>query len=38
MRQEEAEREIKVWFESDEVHDYVSAQERIMYESIKDRS
>lgn len=35
---EEAEREIKVWFKEDEVHEYVSAQERIMYESIKDRS
>lgn len=35
---EEAEREIKVWFGDDEVHEYVSAQERIMYESIKDRS
>lgn len=34
---EEAEREIKLWFKEDEVHDYVTAQERIMYEAIKDR-
>ena len=34
---EEAEREIKVWFKEDEVHDYVSAQERIMYESIREK-
>lgn len=33
---EEAEREIKVWFGEGEVHNYVSAQERIMYESIKE--
>lgn len=32
---EEAEREIKIWFTEDEVHSYVTAQERIMYEAIK---
>jgi len=34
---EEAEREIKVWFSDNEIHDYISAQERILNESIKDR-
>lgn len=29
---EEAEREIKVWFTEDEIMDYVTAQERIMYD------
>lgn len=29
---EEAEREIKVWFGEDEIMDYVTAQERIMYD------
>lgn len=29
---EEAEREIKVWFDEDEIMDYVTAQERIMYD------
>lgn len=32
---EEAEREIKLWFSEDEIHDYVTAQERIMYEAFK---
>jgi nucleoside-diphosphate kinase len=32
---EEAEREMKIWFAEEELHDYVTAQERIMYESIK---
>ncbi|MCA9365333.1 nucleoside-diphosphate kinase [Candidatus Kaiserbacteria bacterium] len=32
---EEAEREIKLWFDENEIHDYVTAQERIMYEAIK---
>lgn len=31
---EEAEREIKIWFNDSEIHDYVTAQERIMYEAI----
>lgn len=34
---EEAEREIKIWFTIDELHEYVTAQERIMYEAIKNR-
>lgn len=29
---EEAEREIKVWFKDEEIMDYVTAQERIMYD------
>ena len=29
---EEAEREIKLWFKDDEIMDYVTAQERIMYD------
>ncbi len=29
---EEAEREIQVWFTEDEIMDYVTAQERIMYD------
>ena len=33
----EAEREIDIWFESDEIHNYISAQERIMYELNKDK-
>lgn len=33
---EEAEREIAIWFDAKEVHDYVTAQERIMYEAIKN--
>lgn len=32
---EEAEREIKIWFNEGELHEYVTAQERIMYEAIK---
>ncbi|HMA78647.1 MAG TPA: nucleoside-diphosphate kinase [Candidatus Paceibacterota bacterium] len=32
---EEAEREMKIWFTEEEIHDYVTAQERIMYEAIK---
>jgi nucleoside-diphosphate kinase len=32
---EEAEREMQIWFTPEEMHDYVTAQERIMYESIK---
>ena len=32
---EEAERELKLWFTEEEVHDYVTAQERIMYETIR---
>lgn len=32
---EEAEREIKLWFNDEEIHDYVTAQERIMYEAIR---
>ena len=35
---EEAEREIAIWFTKEELYDYTTAQERIMYESIKDRS
>jgi len=35
---EEAEREIKIWFAAEETHDYVTAQERIMYEAIKQSS
>lgn len=35
---EEAEREIAIWFTEDEIHDYTTAQERIMYEAIKDRN
>ncbi len=34
----EAEREITVWFNADEIHNYVSAQERIMYESIRKQT
>lgn len=34
---EEAEREIKIWFTDEEIHEYVTAQERIMYETIKER-
>ncbi len=34
---EEAERELTLWFGADDVHDYVTAQERIMYEAVKDR-
>jgi len=33
---EEAEREIAIWFTPEEIHSYVTAQERIMYEAIKD--
>lgn len=33
---DEAQREMKIWFAADEVHDYVTAQERIMYEAIKN--
>jgi len=33
---EEAEREMAIWFTADEIHDYVTAQERIMYEAIKN--
>ncbi len=29
---EEANREIKIWFNDGEIHDYVTAQERIMYD------
>jgi len=32
---EEAEREITIWFTAEEIHSYVTAQERIMYEGIK---
>ena len=32
---EEAEREIAIWFDKNEIHDYATAQERIMYEGIK---
>jgi nucleoside-diphosphate kinase len=34
---EEAEREIKIWFSEEELHDYATAQERIMYEAIKTK-
>ena len=34
---EEAQREMKLWFNEDEIHNYVTAQERIMYEAIKER-
>lgn len=34
---EEAEREIKIWFTDDEIHDYATAQERVMYEAIKQQ-
>lgn len=33
---EEANREMKIWFDEDEIHEYVTAQERILYESIKN--
>lgn len=33
---EEAEREIALWFAADEIHDYTTAQERILYEAIKN--
>lgn len=33
---EEAEREIALWFEKSEIYEYVTAQERIMYEAIKN--
>lgn len=33
---EEAQREIAIWFSDDEIHDYATAQERIMYEAIKN--
>jgi len=29
---EEAEREMKIWFDENEIHQYVTAQERIMYD------
>ena len=32
---EEAEREIAIWFTEDEIHQYVTAQERVLYEAIK---
>lgn len=32
---EEANREIAIWFDESELHDYVTAQERILYEAIK---
>lgn len=32
---EEAEREIAIWFTENEIHDYTTAQERILYETIK---
>lgn len=35
---EEAEREIVIWFEKDEIMDYVTAQERIMYDIDLDGS
>lgn len=35
---EEAERELSLWFGDDEIHDYVTAQERILYEAIRNRS
>lgn len=34
---EEAEREIKIWFAKEDINEYVTAQERIMYEAIKER-
>lgn len=34
---EEAEREIKIWFTEEEIHTYDTAQERIMYEAIRQR-
>ena len=34
---EEAEREVKIWFTDEEIHDYATAQERIMYEAIKQQ-
>lgn len=34
---EEAQREMQIWFTPDEIHDYVTAQERIMYEAIKNK-
>lgn len=33
---EEAVREMKIWFTDDEIHEYVTAQERIMYEAIRN--
>jgi len=35
---EEAQREMALWFSAEEIHDYVTAQERIMYEAIKQSS
>lgn len=35
---EEAERELALWFSPDEIHEYVTAQERIMYEAIRQNS
>ncbi len=35
--QAEAEREIAIWFKPDEIHNYISAQERIMYELNRDK-
>ncbi|MEM9336433.1 MAG: nucleoside-diphosphate kinase [Patescibacteria group bacterium] len=32
---EEAEREVQIWFDDKEIHDYATAQERVMYEAIK---
>lgn len=32
---EEAEREIQIWFNKEDLHEYATAQERIMYEAIK---
>ncbi len=34
----EAERELALWFNEDEIHDYATAQERIMYEAIRKNS
>lgn len=34
---EEAEREISIWFADEEIHNYTTAQERIMYEAIKNQ-
>lgn len=34
---EEAEREMNLWFDKDEMHDYVTAHDRILYEAIRNR-
>ena len=33
---EEAEREIAIWFTPEEIHQYATAQERVLYEAVKN--